>query len=180
MSQEIKNQVAQILEANNIKLVYEFVPFSKSRNKGDVSPSLNYKVRVLKGEREVLETDFMMGCGHCPAYKRAKVTKSYETQRLIKAECEAGVSHKLGYGASIMPTRNKIEPTAADVFYSLVLDAGVLDYSGFEDWALEFGYDKDSRKAEKIYRDCLDTALKLKNGLGDSVLNELREALQDY
>ena len=178
MSQEIKNQVAQILESNNIKLVYEFVPFSKSRNKADKSPSLNYKVKVLKGEREVLETDFMMGCAHCPAYKNFRLN-SYEQNRVIKAECERGTEHRF-IADSPFNTGNKILPHAADVFHSLVLDSDVIEYSSFEDWAENFGYDADSRKAEKIYRDCLDIALKLKNSIGDAVLNELREALHDY
>ena len=179
MSQEIKNQVAQILEANNIKLVYEFVPFSKSRNKADKSPSLNYKVKVLKGEREVLETDYMMGCAHCPGYKNFK-PNSFNQNQVIKAECETGFKHNIFANQTLVKTKSAIRPHAADVFYSLVLDSDVIEYSSFEDWAGCFGYDADSRKAEKIYRDCLDIALKLKNGIGDAVLNELREALQDY
>jgi hypothetical protein len=180
MSQEIKNQVAQILEANNIKLVYKFVPFSKSRNKAAKSPSLNYKVKVLKGEREVLKTDYMMGCAYCPAYKIKLNKNCILMDKLLRAECETGLAHKLGYGDSVLKTDEQIIPDAADVFYSLVLDSDAIDYSSFEDWAENFGYEVDSRKAEKIYKQCLDTALKLKNGIGDAVLNELREALQDY
>ena len=42
------------------------------------------------------------------------------------------------------------------------------------------GYDPDSRKAEGIYRACLELALKLRNGLGEKLLAELREAVADY
>lgn len=63
---------------------------------------------------------------------------------------------------------------------SLVSDADVLDCSTFEEWADNLGYDKDSRKAEATYRECLALALKLRNGLGEAALAELREAAQDY
>ena len=61
-----------------------------------------------------------------------------------------------------------IEPDKLDVINSLVMDASVLNSSSFEDWADEFGYDRDSRKAETIYRACLDIALKLRNAIGES------------
>ena len=36
------------------------------------------------------------------------------------------------------------------------------------------------RKAEAIYKACLEIALQLRSGLGDAIINELREAGQDY
>lgn len=44
----------------------------------------------------------------------------------------------------------------------------------------ELGYDPDSRKAEAIYKACLEIALKLRNALGEDGLAKLREAAQDY
>lgn len=59
---------------------------------------------------------------------------------------------------------------------------------GFENWASEYGYDTDSRKAESIYQACLDIALKLRGdialklrgAIGDSGMVELQTAFQDY
>jgi hypothetical protein len=59
------------------------------------------------------------------------------------------------------------EPTAKDVLECLLSDASVEDYNGFEDWASDMGFDEDSRKAEKIYRDVLTQTEKLKKLLGD-------------
>jgi hypothetical protein len=59
-------------------------------------------------------------------------------------------------------------------------DSEVIDHPNFESWASEIGYDADSRKAESIYRACLEIALKLRSALGDRGLKELREACQDY
>ncbi len=48
---------------------------------------------------------------------------------------------------------NGKEPKIADVLDCLASDAsGYENSNGFEDWCLEYGYDTDSRKAEKTYR----------------------------
>ena len=49
----------------------------------------------------------------------------------------------------------KEAPTTASVVNNLALDAHGATYSEtFEEWAAEFGYDEDSRKAERIYNAC--------------------------
>jgi len=71
-------------------------------------------------------------------------------------------------------------PELIDVLYCLVLDASVLDFACFEDWADEYGYDTDSRKAERIYKDCLETGLKLRQILGPGGLSELQHEYEGY
>ena len=44
------------------------------------------------------------------------------------------------------------EPTAAEVLDCLALDASGVQGMSFGDWAAEYGYDTDSRKAERLYR----------------------------
>lgn len=60
------------------------------------------------------------------------------------------------------------------------MDSDVLESSGFEEWASNFGYETDSRKADSIYRACLEIALKLKAVIGNDGLEQLRLAFQDY
>lgn len=67
----------------------------------------------------------------------------------------------MGYGLSG-------EPTVHDVLDCLANDA-----SGIEDWANEYGYDTDSRKAKKLYNVCVSQSEKLKNFLGDDLYNTL-------
>lgn len=43
-----------------------------------------------------------------------------------------------------------------------------------------FGYDPDSRSAEKVYRACMEIALKMRAALGESGLSRLNEIFQDY
>lgn len=50
-----------------------------------------------------------------------------------------------GYG-------HKTQPTAAEVMQCLKMDiVGLHDTDGFEDWCANYGYETDSRRAEKIY-----------------------------
>ena len=66
------------------------------------------------------------------------------------------VPFSTGYGISG-------EPTAADVLSCLASDASSIDNaSSFEDWAADFGYDTDSRKAERTFKACERQAAKLR------------------
>lgn len=161
----------------------EFVPWSKSRNYkpnakvGDMS--LNWRVTLLVDGREILTTDYSAGIGHCLSYKQKFGGRfSLDEADAIKFECENGrmqTNLRRLKGGMSTPILSDV-----DVIYSLVSDSDVLNYSTYEEWAGNFGYDTDSRKGEAIYRACLEIALKLRNCLGESVLAELREAFQDY
>ncbi|MEN6623994.1 MAG: hypothetical protein ABFD50_20915 [Smithella sp.] len=66
------------------------------------------------------------------------------------------------------------EPKPEDVLNALASDSsGVENARSFEDWASEYGYDTDSRKAEKIYKVCEKQAKKLNSFLGYEKYQEL-------
>lgn len=54
----------------------------------------------------------------------------------------------------------KKDPVLDDILGSILQDITYLDY-GFEDFANEMGYDPDSRKAEKIYKEIQKQAKKI-------------------
>jgi hypothetical protein len=59
-------------------------------------------------------------------------------------------------------------PDIGDILSSVALDAGsVLNARDFEDWAADFGYDTDSRKAEATYKACQEQTEELSDLLGD-------------
>jgi hypothetical protein len=65
------------------------------------------------------------------------------------------------------------EPTAADILNCLASDASSIENAGsFEDWASEFGYSPDSRKAEKTYNICRKQAEQLSRLLGNTTAYE--------
>lgn len=55
-------------------------------------------------------------------------------------------------------------PKVADVLYCLLSDAQGADQP-FEDWASDYGFDSDSRKALAIYETCVATHKALRAGL---------------
>jgi hypothetical protein len=60
------------------------------------------------------------------------------------------------------------EPTDEDVLPCLFMDAsGIGSNTDFESWAHEYGYDTDSREAEKIFKQCKRNAVRLHRLLGD-------------
>jgi len=84
------------------------------------------------------------------------------------------------------------DPTLADVLNSLASDASgyknardlkttqgtghdkrTADYLQFDNWAAEFGYDTDSRKAEKIFRSVKRQSEQLKRTIGTEAYEEL-------
>jgi hypothetical protein len=70
-------------------------------------------------------------------------------------------------------------PRAADVLCCLLSDADAIKES-FNSWCDNFGYSNDSMKALKTYQACCDTGEKMRALLGGKVMEELREALQDF
>lgn len=69
---------------------------------------------------------------------------------------------------------HKLPPTTADVLDCLASDASGYDNSrNFEDWCADYGYDDDSRKAEKIYHTVAEDAKRLRHFLGNEAYNQL-------
>lgn len=174
---EQKEQIKALLNKHGLTVESVFVPFSRSRNAGEKSPSLNWVVTLKHNGKNILTTDYSAGCGHCPSYKQGQ--KIYANDAVV-LECEKGFKAKAGLGMHYyIDTRKPILPDSVDVVYSLLMDAEVLDYSSYEEWAGNFGYDEDSRKGEQVYNACMKIALQFRR-IGGTVINELREAYQDY
>jgi len=69
---------------------------------------------------------------------------------------------------------NGAEPTTAEVLDCLASDAAGLDISrNFADWCSEYGYDTDSRTAERIYKACVHEAVRLQHFLLDGLYAQL-------
>lgn len=176
----VKDKIGVVLAEMGFSMNCKFIPFSQSRNKLEKYPSLNWKVTILRNDREVLTTDYMAGCGHCPSYKKVN-PNSYDGRKLIKAECETGFQVKYVNALNHTQTIKSLPilPELRDVLYSLVMDTEAFEYD-FEDWCANLGYDTDSRKAEKIYNEHVEIAHKLLRNIGTSGLERLREVYQDY
>jgi hypothetical protein len=67
------------------------------------------------------------------------------------------------------------EPTVTEVLGCLASDASGVENAGgdFEEWCSEYGYDTDSRTAERIFKACQHQANRLKSFLGDEAFEQL-------
>ena len=167
------DQAQQFVDSLDLEYSAEFVPLSQSRNADNPDPSINWKVSLGS-----LEVDYMQGIGHLPGYRRDGRLAIFESalyHRQLKkaAENGQGISKSYPFGlAGKIP-----EPALTDVLYSLIIDSDALNYPTFEQWAESCGFDTDSRKAEKIYRECLETAVHLRQLID---LDKAQKAFEDY
>jgi hypothetical protein len=173
-----ETRVQAWIEKYNVTIKADFVPFSKSRNSEEKNPSLNWKITLERNGREFLRCDYMQGYGHAPAAKRYK--REYEKQLATKRECETGREARITPSGTPFPGKPIPSPSVIDVLSCISSDASAIDSPTYEEWAVDLGYDADSRKGEAIYRQCVEHGLKLRAAVGDKGLQELREATQDW
>lgn len=114
------------------------------------------------------ETDFYQGLGHRKPIKgvNGPVKCPYPP-------------HTMGAEAWNKQNVRPVAPTAAAVLYCLLSDMEVIDQS-FTDWASDFGYDTDSRKALATYKACCATGLALRKVFTAAQRADLRGMLQEY
>lgn len=194
----------EALAALNLTVKAVFVPFSLSRNNGktkgrELWKSLNWTVTLMRGEREVLTTEYSAGVGHCPGDK-VKMPQTWDqsprnwkpaiTDWEIENGFEATWMRFTGFAAARRPAteaeiaegkrdrvRKAILPQPENVVHSLLMD--MVD-EPFEDWALNLGYDPDSIKAKAIYDYCVEHTMRMRQWLGNEGIETLREAFEDY
>lgn len=70
-------------------------------------------------------------------------------------------------------------PKAADVLYSLVLDATAVEES-LTDWCANFGYNPDSIKDVAMYNRCAESGRELMRMFGLKEISWLRDAFQNF
>lgn len=166
-----------------------FVPASHFKDDEWKSKAINFHVNVWidygKARRaDIYSGPYAYGVGCLPGYRHDRATKMLRAP-VVEAAIETGKWPQDGlkrdpshFGGGKLSTVSA--PKLRDVMHSLLMDSSAIDHPSFESWAADFGYDTDSRSAEKTYRACLETGLRLRAVLGDETLAELRELFQDY
>lgn len=113
------------------------------------------------------ETDFYQGLGHRKPIKGAPPK--------TRAEWSGTFGRRQWDIRFLKPST----PTAAAVLYCLLSDARATEQC-FADWAVDLGYDTDSRKALAIYEACCATGLELRRVFTPDQRAELSALLQNY
>lgn len=186
MSTKEDTDIQKALEKYWIEYSAEFVPFSQSRNKDEKLPSLNWLVTLSRSGLSIT-TDYGQGCAHVVGYKQLWNPNAWDQKiqkDIINKTCETGKVHSYWkHCDDVRPSlKAKIQPQPGieDVLSSLLLDSDVLNYATFEEWAGDFGYEEDSRSAERIYQACLKIALQINQMFTEAEREELRELFHDY
>lgn len=182
MSDEFKQLVRDL----QLGIRSEFVPWSKSRSFQPGTPitrkNLNWKVTFMHhGQKEILTTDYSAGLAYGKVWPKInrfwKLGLTIMEADAVEYEVEKGRdgSVKLRSRSVFERHGDPLLPNPHDAIASLAMDSGAIDYANYEEFAAGYGYDPDSRKGEKIYRECLEHALVLRAALGDANLQKLRE-----
>jgi len=159
---EAYKQLEQLAADLGLTLTFEFVPQQFPEGTELKNMGLQWIVNVRKGDRLVLRTTYSQGVAHCPSYPKGKYRfLSVADYEAIRRDC------------ATQPREGQPkEPLEA--LWSIAGDCrGVSQCSGFEDWATEYGYDPDSRKAEGIYRECHKQWTSLRYHIGDAGVEAL-------
>ena len=182
MGTETKTQLEEYVNSLGLTYMATFQPKPQPADKVK-NPQLHWLISLSKGKR-TLETPYSQGMGHVQGYRQNFKTPYDKrvAEEQYRYTCETGKLSYYSESAGNWYPSNKMQPTPKllDVLYCLVMDASVLDYSSYEEWAPELGYDIDSRKGEQVYKDCIKQSLALKNLIGHEALEKLRELYQDY
>jgi hypothetical protein len=155
----------EILNTLGVTIDATFIPHDTPAGE---TPTLRWRLSVRRNGREFHATDYSAGCAHAPEYKKAKALTA-----AVKAECETGILYGDRLGRPVPP------PPVADVVHSLLMDASGTD-DRFEDWAANYGFDPDSRTAERMFNACRDTAAALRRTFTADELTALETAFVDY
>ena len=172
------------LQATIDALGLTYLPtFRPTPQAGEKHPQLHWLITLEKGKQR-MSFDYHEGIAHVVGYKQSwgsRTIAQQEAENRYRKTCETGKLYKSMRGTDFeYVIGDQPPPKLADVLHCLVADCDVLDYSSYEDWGPEVGYDVDSRKGEATYRLCLKQSLAFRNLIGQTALDGLRDAFQDY
>lgn len=189
MNETTEQLRCELIAKNKIGMQCQFVPFNLSRNCKDPKanwfkepnwPSLNWRITLTVDGINTLVTDYGQGIGHIPGSVTMHQRLTLFSSNIIGEAIKTGrvPPHKKPWVAK----PGKVpEPKIEDVLYSLLFDGSVyFDDLTFEQWCDDYGYDSDSRKAERMYNECINTGRVIQAKLGHEAVAELREAFSDY
>lgn len=143
-----------------LTLEFQFQPqvFPDGTDTKDMS--MKWLVTVMHKSKAVVATNYTQGVGHCPSYPKGQYRLTVADYENILRDC---ATNRHGHPK---------EPL--DALWSIARDCqSVTQNSSFEEWAKEFGYDEDSRKAEAVYNECVKHYLALKASIGDEGIERL-------
>lgn len=175
MKTNYEKQASDFLEKTGCTMVIKFKEnrryFTNDKEARDV-----YDIKITRGNRawsfefgnSIADSEFVVVCGK----RRYKIPTEMRTKPLAEIERYIRVNLQSDFSATgsdkiIMPK----QPTA----YSILSCLTKYDPGNFEDFCSEFGYDTDSKTAERVYDGVKDEWLNVCRMWNDKEIEELSE-----
>lgn len=158
-----------------------FVPQSASRNANEKRPTLNWRLTLARNGH-TMTTEYTQGIGHVEGYN-ARAARSVAGDAVIRKVVETGkvpASFKADPYVEGRASRPLPAPPLADVLYSLLSDADVLNYGTYEEWAPDMGFDPDSRKGEAVWHECRKIGNQFRRMFTTAEYETLRQHFEGY
>ena len=171
--QKARAELDATLEALGVTLAATFVPQSQSRNSNEKRPTLNWRVVVVRSKRPQYACDYTQGIAHAPGYPQT-LRKSPNLAANERHAAERGRYPQNWESAAATHDKPLTPPKLAEVLSSLLLDSTAFGQT-FEDWANDYGYDTDSREAERTYNACRDAGAAMAKLFTGQEIETLRE-----
>jgi len=136
--------------------------------------AFHFKVRIVRipeGGCAMCEHIFEHGENWAQVYPQPSAhSRAHEKERAYEVVYSKGAGHVDKRG-------NPIRPTLEEVLEDAIQNACPFEQgpTTFEDWAQEYGYDLDSRKAEKTFLACQRYAAKFRDMIGFSGFVDVTE-----
>jgi hypothetical protein len=168
MSENTVSPLGVRLAELGLGVTSEFVPTTAERTK---DLKVRWRVTLTRNGKDVYSTEYTQGIGHLEGANKSLTSLSrlsMDGEQLLRLACREE-KHPFRHQLRAVP------PKASDVWACILSDADALDHPSFESWASDYGFDEDSRKAERIYQTCLAAGLALRSALGEPLFSELKE-----
>jgi len=144
-------------------------------NETDTTPMLAWDAKFTDKRGQYQQFDYFTGIGCGPQMSETDLMRNFPLVANVPKHNRRNLIDKtlMPRVALMAAIKAKWTPDPIEILWAVARDGDALDQT-FEDWASDFGYDTDSRKAEKIYRACQDNALRLKKILSTDKIETLR------
>lgn len=161
---------------------------------GNAWAHIAYAVTLKRSGRVVWSGPYKLGVGHVkqPSVVEATALRfqpaNPNSDALIHKAERAAKGRPVTYTpeieakiAAFLARAQKVTPSLPDVMNCLLMDGSPeFDAETFEEWAGNFGYDTDSRKAEKIFAACTETGKAFRRAFTGEEIAQLRELFANY
>lgn len=156
--------------------------FSNPHSDGFADDSLHFQVRLSQGD---LHADFFWSCGSgTPMFWAAKNANKVGNKMIGQGVTHKDVKRALNQEKTLMDQEIRQHardlypgPDAAELVDCLISDSDALDDS-FEDWCQNLGYEANSHKAFRTYKQCRENANKLHDLIGPQCFEAMRGEME--